>query len=389
VIEPTIDGKFSGVGPIAAGATANLVVTGRAGVPATGVGAVVLNVAATNATAPSFLRAWPTGQPRPTTANLHFTPGQTTSNAIIVKVGEGGQVSFSNITGAVDLVVDVQGWFPASGSFTGVTPARLMDTRPGYTTVDGASAGTGPMAPSSVTNLTVTGRGGVPTTGVGSVVVNITVANPSASSFMTAWPAGAQRPNTANLNYVPGEVMQNMAIVKIGANGQISLYNFAGSTDAIVDVLGWFPDAKAFAGLTPARLMDTRPGGTTTDGQLAGAGAIGSNSVKNLAVLGRGGVPSTGVGAVALSVTVTNPTLASFLTVWASGTPRPTAANLNFPPARTIQNMVIARVGDGGQVSLYNLAGTTDVVVDVLGWFPADPSFTAVGPARLMDSRRP
>jgi hypothetical protein len=375
------------VGPIAAGAITNLVVAGRAGVPATGVGAVVLNVAATNATAHSFLSAWPTGQPRPATANLHFSPGQTTSNSIIVQVGEGGQVSLLSISGAVDVVVDVQGWFPAGGSFTGVPPARLLDTRPGYATADGAFAGTGAVGPASVTNLAVTGRGGVPAAGVGSVVVNITVANSSAPSFLTAWPTGAQRPNAANLNYVPGEVTQNMAIVKVGDKGQISLYNLAGSTDAVVDVLGWFPDTKAFTGLVPARLMDTRPGDPTIDGQFAGGGVIGSNTVRNLAVLGRGGVPSAGVGAVALSVTVTKPTASSFLTIWTTGAPRPTAANLNYPPTRTTQNMVLARVGEGGQVSLYNLAGATDVVVDVLGWFPADASFTAVGPARLMDSR--
>ena len=32
--------------------------------------------------------------------------------------------------------------------------------------------------------------------------------------------------------------------------------------------------------------------------------------------------------------------------------------------------MVIAQVGTNGQISIYNHEGATDVIVDVLGWFP-------------------
>src|SRR4051812_49290301 len=43
----TVDGTASGVGPVGAGGVLDVVVTGRGGVPAAGVGAVVLNVTAT------------------------------------------------------------------------------------------------------------------------------------------------------------------------------------------------------------------------------------------------------------------------------------------------------------------------------------------------------
>jgi hypothetical protein len=105
-------------------------------------------------------------------------------------------------------------------------------------------------------------------------------------------------------------------------------------------------------------------------------------------VLGRGGVPTSGVGAVALNVTVTNPTTASFLTVFPSGGGRPTAANLNYTVGQTSSNMVIVKVGSGGRISLFNLSGRADLIVDVLGWFPDGPSFSGLSPARLMDSRR-
>ena len=49
--------------------------------------------------------------------------------------------------------------------------------------------------------------------------------------------------------------------------------------------------------------------------------------------------------------------------------------------------MVIAKVGDGGQVSIYNNTGSVDVVVDVLGWFPSGSTYNSLVPARLLDTR--
>ena len=48
---------------------------------------------------------------------------------VIVKLGTGGKISLFTPT-STDVVIDVLGWFPATGSFTGLVPARLMDTRP-------------------------------------------------------------------------------------------------------------------------------------------------------------------------------------------------------------------------------------------------------------------
>src|SRR4029078_7026789 len=142
----------------------------------------------------------------------------------------------------------------------------------------------------------------------------------------------------------------------------------------------------SYTGLSPARLMDTRGGNPTIDGLFAGAGQVGQASSVDLKVVGRGAVdawsvvalcvvgvwcvPTTGAGAVALNVTATNPSAASFLTVWPTGADRPLASNLHFVSGQTIPNMVIVPVGAGGQVSFYNNTGGVDVVVDVLGWFP-------------------
>ena len=52
---------------------------------------------------------------------------------------------------------------------------------------------------------------------------------------------------------------------------------------------------------------------------------------------------------------------------------RPTDSNLNLTAGETIPNLVVVKVGSGGQVDSYNgSAGTVQVVTDVSGWFGAD-----------------
>ncbi len=385
----TIDGLFAGTGPIAQGETRNLTVTGRGGVPATGVGAVALNVTAVVPTVGGFLTAWPAGAPRPDASNLNFTPGDVVPNMVIVKVGVGGQISLFNSAGHVDVVVDVLGWFPIDSSFTGLTPARLMETRPGLRTIDDLFNGTGALGQGSVRNLTVTGRGGVDSSHVDAVVLNVTAITPTTPGFLTVWPADKPKPNASNLNFAPGQVVPNMVVVPVSANGVISIFNASGVTDAVVDVLGFFPTGGSFTGLTPARLMETRndPTLNTIDGLFRGAGSLGQGQIRPLTVSGRGGVPQSGAGAVALNVTAVGASVGGFLTVWPAGDPKPNASNLNFTAGKAVPNMVIVPIGVGGQISLFNFSGTTDVVVDVLGWFPSAGTFRGLTPARLMDTR--
>jgi hypothetical protein len=66
---------------------------------------------------------------------------------------------------------------------------------------------------------------------------------------------------------------------------------------------------------------------------------------------------------------VTNPTGAGFLTAWPSDAPRPTASDLNFVPGQTVPNLVVVKIGADGRVNLYNLTGTTDAVLDVVGYY--------------------
>ncbi|MET8311355.1 hypothetical protein ABZV00_31805, partial [Micromonospora sp. NPDC005173] len=143
----------------------------------------------------------------------------------------------------------------------------------------------------------------------------------------------------------------------------------------------------AFVPLSPSRLLDTRDG---TGGPKA---AVAAHGTVSLTVAGHGGVPATGVGAVVLNVTVTGPTTAGFVTVYPTGSTRPTASNLNFTAKQTIPNLVVAKVGTGGAINLYNgSSGTVHLVADVAGYYlggtPSTPgAFVPLSPSRLLDTR--
>jgi hypothetical protein len=243
----------------------------------------------------------------------------------------------------------------------------------------GAADGTG--APLT---LNVLGKGGLPNSGIGAVALNVTVGEGGmpniGGGFVTVYPCGT-RPDASNLNFTAGQTIPNSVIAPVSATGDICFYVY-GTAHLIVDVSGYFPTGPGFSALTPARLLDTR------GGPRVGA-ADGTGAPLTLNVLGKGGLPNSGIGAVALNVTVGEggmPNIGGgFVTVYPCGT-RPDASNLNFTAGQTIPNSVIAPVSATGDICFY-VYGTAHLIVDVSGYFPTGPGFSALTPARLLDTR--
>ena len=364
----TVDGVGSGAGPLGPSATVEVPVLGRGGVPAAGVAAVVLNITVVQPSEVSYVTVYPGGTQRPGTSNVNVVPAVTTANSVSVGVGQ-GRVQLYQHAGNAHLLVDVMGWFPDGAAFNALIPQRLLDTRPGAPTSDGQGQGGGRVSGPGTASVVVNGRGGVPLTGVGAVAVNITAAAPSAAGYVSVYPSGGQRPLASTLNVHPGETAANMTIVPIGADGRITLFLDGGSSDFVVDVLGWFAPSDAHTALVPARLADTRPGAATVDGSFLGAGPLRAGSMLTVRVTGRGGVPATGVGAVVVNVTAVQPSETTYLTTYPSNTPRPVASNLNPAAGRTTANLVVVPVGPGGSIAVFLADGAVHVVVDVVGWF--------------------
>ncbi len=351
-----------GTGPVAARATLNLQVTGRGGVPATGVAAVVLNLTVTQPTTAGNLTAYPTGSTAPTVSNLNFVKSQTIPNLAVLKLGNGGKVSLvNNSSGTVHLVADVAGYYlagtpSAPGAYAAASPSRILDTR-----TEGP-----PVAARAVRSLQVTGQGGIPASGVAAVVVNLTVTQPTTAGNITAYPAGGTPPTASNLNFVKSQTIPNLAIVRLGADGQISLANnSSGTVHLIADVAGYFLDGAptdpgSFAALDPSRILDTRT---------SGGAPVAARATLGVQVTGRGGIPTTGVSAVVLNITVTRPTAAGNATAYPAGSTAPTASNLNFVASETIPNLAVVKVGSGGRINLANNSpGSVHLVIDVAGY---------------------
>jgi hypothetical protein len=225
---------------VAAHSIVHLQVTGRGGVPAAGVGAVVLNVTAVRPASTGYLTVYPSDKARPTASNLNFVAGQTVPNLVTVRLSGDGRVAlFNGSAGTVDLVADVAGYVLAGtptdpGAVASLVPARVLDTRYG----NGAPASR--VAAHGTVHLQVTGRGGVPASGVGAVLLNVTAVRPSTSGYVTVYPNDQPRPTASNLNFVAGRTVPNQVMVRVGGDGQVALHNgSSGSVDLLADVAGY------------------------------------------------------------------------------------------------------------------------------------------------------
>jgi hypothetical protein len=315
--------------------------------------AVAINVTATAPSAQTFLTVWPRGQSRPDASNLNVARGQTRPNAVMVGLGDSRSISVYNRHGNVDVIIDVMGYF--TDGFTGIAPTRVMDTR---------TSGFAKFTSASTRSTRVAGVNGVPSNAT-AVAVNLTAAQASRQTFMTAWPRGASRPSTSNLNVGAGGTVANMAVVGVGSGGQISVYNHNGSVHGLVDVLGWFDSTGGYQPLSPTRHLDTRDGSC---GLRLGPGET-----------RRVNLGQSASSAKILNVTAVGATRSTFLTVWPAGQSRPATSNLNVPINQATPNMVAVGTGVAGQVDIFNNAGHVDVLVDVYGEFAGStPSGTPV-----------
>ncbi|MFE6906476.1 hypothetical protein [Streptomyces erythrochromogenes] len=273
----------------------------------------------------------------------------------------------------------------AGDRFTTLSPARLLDTRAGL-----GRAGTAPVAAGGEVSLQVAGRAGVPQSGAKAVVLNVTVTDPKSDGHLTVWPSGTTRPDSSNLNWTTGRTVPNQVVVPVGADGKVNLRNAGwGTAHLIADVFGYYSadaSGSTYTAAGPARLQDSRSAvgrpGTTP---------VPARSEVTLQVAGRGGVPQSGVKAVVLNVTVTDPKDDGHLTVWPSGTARPDSSSLNWTAGQTVPNHVVVPVGPDGTVKLFNASwGTTHLIADVFGYYSDDRAgagFHTAGPRRVLDTR--
>ncbi len=299
-----------------------------------------------------------------------------------------------------------------TGFYYPVTPTRICDTRvgtnimPNQCNLNGAKDN--PLLPQTSTNISVVNinNDGVPSYAT-AVTLNITAVSLSGSpagGFFTVWPTGSPMPIESTQNFVGGDIVPHEVQVQLGQNGQISVYNFNGSTELIVDVLVWIgPDiynqGNSYVPISPYRICDTRPyNGTTVVKNQCDSGSnttLSPSTSESLSiqVTGIDSIPSNATAVVA-NITATDTTEQSYVTAWGSGT-EPNSSDLNWTSAnQSVANELTIPLSSSGTFNLANYAGSTDIIVDVNGYYLNTSSsgyggsaFVGINPVRICDTR--
>lgn len=269
---------------------------------------------------------------------------------------------------------------------------RLLDTRTGSSTCAGAGPNTAaPLGPGRALRVPVNGVAGVPGNAT-AVVLNLTAVGATAATFVTAWPTGTARPSTSTLNAAPGSAVPNLAVVPVGADGSVSLYNANGQIQLVVDLVGWFGPGpgSGYTSATPCRVLDTRYGRGTCSGAAVTAPApLPRAGTLRVRVGGVGTIPVNAT-AVVLNLTAVGATARTWLTAWADYAPRPNTSNLNPTPGQGPEpNLAVVPVGADGYIDIYNADGDVHLVVDAVGWFApgTGAGYTPTRACRVLDTR--
>jgi len=257
-----------------------------------------------------------------------------------------------------------------------LSPKRLLDTRRPDGPTQGAKVAAGSTLELPIpqaTGLTV------------SAVLNVTVVEPDGDGFLTVYPCDAPLPVVSNLNYSPGDVVPNLVNVKVSVTRTVCVFAQR-ATHLVVDLSGIFEAAggAGVAPVVPKRILDTRePIGVSTK-----APVLAGQSIRIQVAGAVPGVPSSGVSAATMNVTVDGAQGAGFVTAYPCDQPRPEASNLNFVPGSPVPNLVTVRLAADGSVCLYSSA-TTDLVADLTAWYGDDrpDGFKPVVPERYLDTR--
>ncbi len=169
---------------------------------------------------------------------MNWDSGWTIPNAVTVKVGDAGKIKIYNNAGTANVIVDVVGYFKAGtgAPYHPLSPTRILDSRPAFQVGPFDT----PWGASVTRDVTVTGVGHVPDSGVDSVLTNLTVTQTNAVGYLTIWPNGQAKPVVSSLNWDPGWTIPNAVTAKVGDSGKIKIYNNLGSTNVLADVAGWY-----------------------------------------------------------------------------------------------------------------------------------------------------
>jgi hypothetical protein len=266
------------------------------------------------------------------------------------------------------------------------TQGSVLDTRTGLGGVSG------PVAANSWYPVQVAGQAGVPTTGVSSVQVSVSVLSPVSTGLVKVAANGTALVPIAALTYTGGGgSISASSITALPADGKIRVLAQT-SVTLLVHVQGYYtagngsPAPGGYVPVNPTRMVDTRIGTGLPQAKLA------TGSTTAVSVGGLHSVPADASAVFLMLTAISTSATAGHLSPYPTGTTRPPNVSLNYLANTATILGAAVDLGTGGQFNLWiGPAGTAiEVVVDVIGYYTAtlgtDGAFTP-GVARVYDSR--
>ena len=233
--------------------------------------------------------------------------------------------------------------------FHPLAPRQILDTHR-----TGGAIGAG-----KTRSVKVLGVGGVPSSGVVDVALNVTTIGSTASSSLSVFPHGGPRPASPQLSWTKGLRVNTLVWVKVGSNGTVDLTNAGGSTHVLVDVEGYYTPATG-----SGDVMTSSPGARLFDSRTTRT-PVPARAVRTVQVVGRAGVPA-GATAAVVQVIAVRPSQRDYVSVRSAGGSGQVA--LYAPAAAMTTASFIVPLTSSGAIVISPLY-TTHLVVNLEGWF--------------------
>lgn len=365
----TFDDLYNSTGRLGAGGIFEIPLVGRGSIVPDGANGAAVNLTVISPSEAGFATVYPCSAEVPMVSTVNYAPGAVSANSVIVPLSERGSICVFTLA-AADFALDVSGFVDPESPQVGVQPARFLETRQtsDTDTFDDLAEGSGALPPGDTLEVQIAGRGEIPTDAQ-AVMVNVTVVDPAAPGFVTVYPCGGEVPNTSTVNYFPGEVVPNGAVVALSEGGELCVFSLA-ETDVLIDVNGFIPaDVDGIVTFEPGRLFDSRAGQLLVDGVATGPRLV-AGGVTKVQVAGRHSIPASAVAGF-FNVAVVYPDGPGFLTVYPCNDisdPIPKTSNVNHATGGVVRaNNTTTMLSDDGSVCIYSLAAT-DVILDITGY---------------------
>jgi hypothetical protein len=345
------------------GGRVDLAVTGRDGIPSSGVLAVVLQVTAVCPSAPTSLVVWPAGQSRPAGETVTVPARGTRTTTVAVPVGAQGKVSIGNAAGVTGLLVDAVGYTTASTAggmpVTAVAGSRVFDS----------AASGGPLAAGTSRGFAVPAVGGIATSRIRAVVAQIRTGGANAAGTVQLRGAGQAASAVPTAFYEAGADTVTLAMVRPGTGAGLVVANTGPSAVRVtVDVVGVIADQAPGDPRPGPELTAVRPTRVYDSGATGAGGALPAGTTREVVVAGeRSAVPADAT-AVLVALSGTAGPATSAVTAWATGTARPNHADLALTRSGSGTNLALVPLGTAGAVSLWGSGGLRSIAVDVVGY---------------------